>query len=63
MSEAQDWLSLGGEGQLISDRASISYYNLQAANVIATIICGMPIWRDIRKRVQAARIDSVMKIQ
>ena len=62
VSEAQDWVSLGGEGSLISDRASISF-SLQAAYAVATIFIGLPVWRDIRKRVQAARIDSVMKIQ
>jgi len=31
--------------------------------VLSTFACGMPIWQNLRKRIQAARIDSVMKIQ
>jgi len=34
-----------------------------ALYVISTFVCGMPIWRDMRRRIQTARIDSVMKIQ
>jgi len=34
-----------------------------ALYITSTFICGMPVWRDLRKRIQAARIDSVMKIQ
>ena len=35
----------------------------QALYVLATLACGMPIWKNLRRRIQAARIDSVMKIQ
>ena len=63
VSEAQDWVSLGGERPLIPDQATISYYNLQAAYVIATIIFGFPACRVIQRRAQAARIDSAMKVQ
>jgi len=34
-----------------------------AAYVVATLTFGFPIWRDLRKRIQAARIESVMKIE
>jgi len=34
-----------------------------ALYVLSTIFCGMPIWKNLRRRIQAARIDSVMKIQ
>ncbi|KAF9524211.1 hypothetical protein CPB83DRAFT_861627 [Crepidotus variabilis] len=36
---------------------------LGAKYVFATIIAGFPIWVDLRKKIQQARIDSVMKIQ
>ncbi|KAF9483711.1 hypothetical protein BDN70DRAFT_873565 [Pholiota conissans] len=31
--------------------------------VLATVLSGFPIWTNLRKKIQAARIDSVMKIQ
>jgi hypothetical protein len=31
--------------------------------VFSTLVCGLPVWRNMRRRIQAARIDSVMKIQ
>jgi hypothetical protein len=31
--------------------------------VISTLICGFPIWKDLRKRIQDARIESVMKVE
>jgi len=34
-----------------------------ALYVLSTIACGFSIWINLRKRIQAARIDSVMKIQ
>jgi len=34
-----------------------------ALYVLSTFACGMPIWKNLRRRIQAARIDSVMKIQ
>ncbi|KAF9222279.1 hypothetical protein BS17DRAFT_783463 [Gyrodon lividus] len=34
-----------------------------AAYVAATIAVGMPIWSDLRKRVQEKRIESVMKVE
>ncbi|KAG5645478.1 hypothetical protein DXG03_006023 [Asterophora parasitica] len=34
-----------------------------AAYVLSTIPFGFPIWKDLRKRIQAARIDSVMKVE
>ncbi|KAJ3821843.1 hypothetical protein EV361DRAFT_919982 [Lentinula raphanica] len=34
-----------------------------AAYVLATLVCGYHIWRDLRKRIQDARIQSVMKIE
>lgn len=34
-----------------------------ALYVLSTFACGMPIWKSLRRRIQAARIDSVMKIQ
>ncbi|GLB39023.1 putative protein with domain of unknown function (DUF4499) [Lyophyllum shimeji] len=33
------------------------------AYVMSTLVFGLPIWKDFRKRVQAARIDSVMKVE
>ena len=36
---------------------------LQALYVISTLACGYPIWSDLRRRIQKARIDSVMKVQ
>ncbi|KAF8804047.1 hypothetical protein BYT27DRAFT_7108501 [Phlegmacium glaucopus] len=32
-------------------------------HVFSTFICGLPVWQNLRRRIQAARIDSVMKIQ
>ncbi|KAF8828501.1 hypothetical protein HHX47_DHR3000266 [Lentinula edodes] len=31
--------------------------------ILATIACGYPIWTDLRKRIQNARIESVMKVE
>ena len=36
---------------------------LQTLYVLSTFIFGFSIWADLRKRIQTARIDSVMKIQ
>jgi Protein of unknown function (DUF2470)/Domain of unknown function (DUF4499) len=36
---------------------------VQTLYVLSTFACGMPIWKNLRRRIQAARIDSVMKIQ
>ncbi|KAJ3770136.1 hypothetical protein FB446DRAFT_745193 [Lentinula raphanica] len=33
------------------------------AYVCATLVCGYHIWRDLRKRIQDARIESVMKVE
>ncbi|KAF9065933.1 hypothetical protein BDP27DRAFT_1228302 [Rhodocollybia butyracea] len=38
-------------------------FSVGIAYVSATLICGYHIWRDLRKRIQGARIDSVMKIE
>ncbi|KAJ7472017.1 hypothetical protein FB451DRAFT_1251689 [Mycena latifolia] len=38
-------------------------FSTGAAYVLGTLLFGFPIWIDMRKRIQAARIDSVMKIQ
>ncbi|KAG6829100.1 hypothetical protein H0H92_005713 [Tricholoma furcatifolium] len=34
-----------------------------AAYVVNTLVFGFPIWQDLRARIQAARIESVMKVQ
>jgi len=34
-----------------------------AQYVLSAWVCGIPIWQNLRRRIQAARIDSVMKIQ
>ncbi|KAJ6516827.1 hypothetical protein C8R47DRAFT_961156 [Mycena vitilis] len=34
-----------------------------AAYVLGTLLVGFPIWVDMRRRIQAARINSVMKVQ
>ncbi|RDB18392.1 hypothetical protein Hypma_000356 [Hypsizygus marmoreus] len=34
-----------------------------AAYVLSTFVFGFPIWTDFRKRVQSARINSVMKVE
>lgn len=39
------------------------YHIHQAGYIIGTILFGFPIWVDMRRRIQAARIDSVMKIE
>ncbi|KIK57961.1 hypothetical protein GYMLUDRAFT_228543 [Collybiopsis luxurians FD-317 M1] len=31
--------------------------------VVSTLACGLHIWKDLRKRIQDARIESVMKIE
>nr|GAT47115.1 predicted protein [Mycena chlorophos] len=36
---------------------------LTAQYWLSTIIVGMPIWKGLRRRIQKARIDSVMKIE
>jgi len=35
----------------------------QAGYVITTLLFGFPIWVDMQKRIQAARIQSVMKVE
>ncbi|KAF8736762.1 hypothetical protein AX14_013998 [Amanita brunnescens Koide BX004] len=42
-----------------------SYFlmHYQALYVASTVIFGYPIWVDLRKRIQKARIDSVMKVE
>lgn len=37
--------------------------HFQTKYVLATVLSGFPIWSNLRKKIQAARIDSVMKIQ
>jgi hypothetical protein len=45
-------------------RFSRSYLSiLQAAYCFSTLLFGFPIFMDFRKRVQAARIESVMKVE
>ncbi|KAG6871696.1 hypothetical protein C0995_001217 [Termitomyces sp. Mi166 len=34
-----------------------------SAYLLATMTFGFPIWKDLRSRIQSARIDSVMKVQ
>ncbi|KAG5651514.1 hypothetical protein H0H81_008379 [Sphagnurus paluster] len=34
-----------------------------AAYVLSTFVFGFPIWKDLRHRIQAARIESVMKVE
>ncbi|KAE9394693.1 hypothetical protein BT96DRAFT_958752 [Gymnopus androsaceus JB14] len=36
---------------------------LGSAYVASTLVCGYHIWRDLRKQIQDARIESVMKIE
>jgi len=31
--------------------------------VASTLLCGFPVWKNMRKNIQAARIDSVMKVE
>ncbi|KAJ6558274.1 hypothetical protein B0H19DRAFT_1376738 [Mycena capillaripes] len=38
-------------------------FSTGAGYIIGTLLFGFPIWVDMRRRIQAARIDSVMKIQ
>ncbi|KAJ6552084.1 hypothetical protein DFH09DRAFT_1248749 [Mycena vulgaris] len=38
-------------------------FMIGAAYVLGTLVFGFPIWVDMRRRIQAARIESVMKIQ
>jgi hypothetical protein len=35
----------------------------QTAYVLSTLVLGFPAWADLRKRIQAARIESVMKVE
>jgi hypothetical protein len=64
MSEAFHWLSCRGT-------FSSSFFLLcvihvpcqQAQYIITTLILGFPTWISLRKRIQAARIDSVMKVE
>ena len=35
----------------------------QALYTLSTIIFGYPVWVDLRKRIQNARIESVMKVE
>lgn len=58
-------------GFLVGVRCSSSFFSLclihvpyqQAQYIIATLILGYPTWISLRKRIQAARIDSVMKVE
>lgn len=36
---------------------------LGALYVASTLLCGFPVWRNLRKTIQSARIDSVMKVE
>ncbi|KAF8631670.1 hypothetical protein AX17_005071 [Amanita inopinata Kibby_2008] len=38
-------------------------FPVTAMYVASTFLCGFPVWKDLRKRIQTARIDSVMKVQ
>ncbi|TFK38389.1 hypothetical protein BDQ12DRAFT_630849 [Crucibulum laeve] len=38
-------------------------FGVGLAYVASTFILGFPVWKNLRRRIQAARIDSVMKIQ
>ncbi|KAI6114695.1 hypothetical protein EDD17DRAFT_1614627 [Pisolithus thermaeus] len=38
-------------------------WSVKAVYVVATLIFGMPVWRDIHRRVQQKRIESVMKAE
>ncbi|KAF9065929.1 hypothetical protein BDP27DRAFT_1331304 [Rhodocollybia butyracea] len=38
-------------------------FSVGTAYVFTTLICGYHIWKDLRKRIQGARIESVMKIE
>ncbi|KAF9444321.1 hypothetical protein P691DRAFT_807540 [Macrolepiota fuliginosa MF-IS2] len=38
-------------------------FGVGALYVAATFVCGFPIWRNLRKKIQAARIESVMKVE
>ena len=42
-------------------RTSTTFW--QGLYVLSTIIFGFPIWVDLRKRIQEARIESVMKVE
>ncbi|EIW80186.1 hypothetical protein CONPUDRAFT_56826 [Coniophora puteana RWD-64-598 SS2] len=44
-------------------RKSVRGFVPTAMYAIATVILGYPVWRDIQRRVQEARIDSVMKVE
>lgn len=58
-------------GFLVGVRCSSSFFSRsvihvpchQAQYVITTLILGYPTWISLRKRIQAARIDSVMKVE
>ena len=55
-----DW----GENTIIFTVSfSDDWFVLQTLYVLSTFIFGFSIWADLRKRIQTARIDSVMKIQ
>ncbi|KAF8966130.1 hypothetical protein BDZ97DRAFT_1658107 [Flammula alnicola] len=38
-------------------------FSLGTLYIFATLLSGFPVWSNLRKKIQAARIDSVMKIQ
>ncbi|PFH48538.1 hypothetical protein AMATHDRAFT_65255 [Amanita thiersii Skay4041] len=37
--------------------------NVGTMYIVGTLMCGFPMWKDLRKRIQDARINSVMKVQ
>jgi hypothetical protein len=39
------------------------FLGMQTLYVLNTVIFGFPIWTDLRRRIQDARIESVMKVE
>lgn len=57
-------LSLSGSVFSIAITAIMDSLTIfQALYVFSTLICGFTVWVDLRKRIQNARIESVMKVE
>lgn len=44
-------------------RKHVSGFFAGTAYALSTVLLGFPVWAHLRKRIQAARIDSVMKVE
>jgi hypothetical protein len=44
-------------------RQSLLISNVQAMYILSTAVFGLPMCKELRRKIQAARIESVMKVE